>query len=102
MERDEWLALCGHVEGIVRGHDEAYIGRSCNPDRRLVDHMMKWDAQRLHRVGKGRVRDEIEALETALIKAMDRFARLRNEVIDSPGHYRDGLNYIYVAVRSPR
>jgi hypothetical protein len=56
----------------------------------------------MHRVSKGHVREEIEALETALIKAMDRFVRLRNRVIDSPGRYRDGLNYIYVAVRSPR
>ena len=59
---------------------------------------MEWDARVMYRVGKGYVRAEVEAVETALIEAMDRFLRLRNVVIDSPGQFRQGLNYIYVAV----
>ena len=55
MDRDEWLALCRKVEDIIRGHDEAYIGRSCDPARRLDDHAEGWDAEQMHRVSRGHV-----------------------------------------------
>lgn len=62
-------------------------------------HQKKWSCEDLVVLGHSFDRDEVEAMEEALIRAMDRFLRLRNIDRRSSGMYIDGRNYIYVAVR---
>lgn len=100
MDWNEWEDLCNEVEDLIRDSKESYIGRSYNPEKRFLAHELKWNADGIEIVYDKKKKWKIKAVETGLITAMDRFHRLRNKVIDSPGVHPDGRNYIYVAFRS--
>ena len=85
------------VTPIVKASKTFYIGRTSYPERRLLEHLNKYELDQmviLHWAGDW---DESDTLEEWLIEEFKRFSRCLNDSDCSHGKHSSPWNCVYIA-----
>jgi len=82
---------------LYREAREIYVGRSNDPERRLLEHLVEYERDHLAVLHWSSDQAEIEKLETELIELTSRYSKQANLEGASRGSWRGQWNCVYVA-----
>lgn len=96
-----WKALLDDLQAsatrIAKGAREIYIGRTNDPERRLLEHHTDFERDWMAVLHWSSDQDEIEYIEEALIERTSFLLKQANEVVSATGRWHGHWNCVYVS-----
>jgi hypothetical protein len=85
------------ADPLAKSSSEFYVGRSSYPERRLLEHLVRFELDRMVILHWAADRRECDTLEEWLIRELEHHSKARNESAISYGRHTSPWNCVYIA-----